>query len=225
VTLPVPTVDIIVSEWMGYFLLYESMLNTVIVARDKWLAPGGHIFPDKATLYVGAIEDGSYKEEKIGCELLTEAVFPRLVLMKWELGCGASLPFPVGEAQDPPAPVTLCPLPCHPVRLPVPVWDNVYGFDMSSIKEIALLEPLVDTVPPASIISNFCPILVRPLCGVVWASACAWSAHVWMLAERGAWKEGQGWGGGDFSSRHKPAARRIYAPPGLCCHFPSARLD
>ena len=30
-------VDIIISEWMGYFLLYESMLNTVLVARDKWL--------------------------------------------------------------------------------------------------------------------------------------------------------------------------------------------
>lgn len=35
VDLPVDKVDIIVSEWMGYFLLYESMLNTVLVARDK----------------------------------------------------------------------------------------------------------------------------------------------------------------------------------------------
>merc|ERR1712038_1966339 len=34
-------VDIIISEWMGYCLFYESMLNTVIFARDKWLAPGG----------------------------------------------------------------------------------------------------------------------------------------------------------------------------------------
>ena len=30
-------VDIIISEWMGYFLFYESMLDTVIFARDKWL--------------------------------------------------------------------------------------------------------------------------------------------------------------------------------------------
>lgn len=30
-------VDIIISEWMGYFLLYESMLPTVLLARDKWL--------------------------------------------------------------------------------------------------------------------------------------------------------------------------------------------
>lgn len=34
-------VDIIVSEWMGYFLLRESMLDSVIVARDKFLKPGG----------------------------------------------------------------------------------------------------------------------------------------------------------------------------------------
>lgn len=30
-------VDIIISEWMGYCLFYESMLQTVIYARDKWL--------------------------------------------------------------------------------------------------------------------------------------------------------------------------------------------
>jgi hypothetical protein len=45
VTLPVDKVDVIVSEWMGYFLLYESMLDTVLFCRDKWLVPGGAIFP------------------------------------------------------------------------------------------------------------------------------------------------------------------------------------
>jgi len=65
VVLPVPKVDIIVSEWMGYFLLYESMLDTVLFARDKWLNEGGIIFPDKAVLYIGAIQDEDYREEKI----------------------------------------------------------------------------------------------------------------------------------------------------------------
>lgn len=32
-------VDIIVSEWMGYLLIYESMLRSVIVARDRFLKP------------------------------------------------------------------------------------------------------------------------------------------------------------------------------------------
>jgi type I protein arginine methyltransferase len=69
VQLPFDQVDIIVSEWMGYFLLYESMLETVLFARDKYLKPGGKIFPDKATIFMAGIEDGDYKEEKIGCKL------------------------------------------------------------------------------------------------------------------------------------------------------------
>jgi protein arginine N-methyltransferase 1 len=68
VNLPFPHVDIIISEWMGYFLLYESMLDTVLYARDKYLTSGGLIFPDKATIFMAGIEDGDYKEEKIGCE-------------------------------------------------------------------------------------------------------------------------------------------------------------
>lgn len=40
-------VDIIISEWMGYCLFYESMLDTVLYARDKWLATNGLLFPDK----------------------------------------------------------------------------------------------------------------------------------------------------------------------------------
>ncbi len=65
--LPIKQFDIIISEWMGYFLLYESMLDTVLEARDRYLKPGGLIFPDHATLYVAAIEDQEYKEEKINC--------------------------------------------------------------------------------------------------------------------------------------------------------------
>jgi len=49
--LPVEKVDIIISEWMGYFLYFESMLSSIIYARDKYLAPGGHLFPSHANLY------------------------------------------------------------------------------------------------------------------------------------------------------------------------------
>ncbi|KAK8194262.1 Nuclear SAM-dependent mono-and asymmetric methyltransferase [Zalaria obscura] len=66
VKLPFPEVDIIISEWMGYFLLYESMLDTVLWARDRYLKKGGLIFPDKATIFMAGIEDGEYKDEKIG---------------------------------------------------------------------------------------------------------------------------------------------------------------
>ncbi|KDR74976.1 hypothetical protein GALMADRAFT_248796 [Galerina marginata CBS 339.88] len=100
VELPIKEFDIIISEWMGYFLLYESMLDTVLVARDKYLKKDGLIFPDTATLYLAAIEDQDYKEEKIN------------------------------------------------------FWDNVYGFDYSCIKDIALREPLVDTVELKAVVTN-----------------------------------------------------------------------
>ncbi|XP_043810938.1 protein arginine N-methyltransferase 1.1-like [Manihot esculenta] len=64
IELPVAKVDIIISEWMGYFLLYENMLNTVLYARDKWLVSEGILLPDKASLYLTAIEDADYKEDK-----------------------------------------------------------------------------------------------------------------------------------------------------------------
>ncbi|CAL5438101.1 unnamed protein product [Camellia sinensis] len=65
IELPIAQVDIIVSEWMGYFLLFENMLNTVLYARDKWLVSNGVVLPDKASLYLTAIEDAEYKEDKI----------------------------------------------------------------------------------------------------------------------------------------------------------------
>nr|GMC65401.1 probable protein arginine N-methyltransferase 1.2 [Ipomoea batatas] len=76
IDLPVAQVDIIISEWMGYFLLYENMLNTVLYARNKWLVPNGLVLPDKASLYLTAIEDADYKEDKIECELI---LFPRVL--------------------------------------------------------------------------------------------------------------------------------------------------
>lgn len=49
----------------SYCLFYESMLDTVLFARDKWLKPDGLMFPDRGTLYITAIEDRQYKDEKI----------------------------------------------------------------------------------------------------------------------------------------------------------------
>uniref|UniRef100_A0A3P9KM22 type I protein arginine methyltransferase n=1 Tax=Oryzias latipes TaxID=8090 RepID=A0A3P9KM22_ORYLA len=86
VELPVEKVDIIISEWMGYCLFYESMLNTVIFARDKWLDlnPGG-----EGPLFLAG-------------------------------------------------------------------WENVYGFDMTCIRNVAMKEPLVDVVDPKQVVTNSC---------------------------------------------------------------------
>ncbi|KAK9792985.1 hypothetical protein WJX73_008363 [Symbiochloris irregularis] len=109
ISLPVEKVDVIISEWMGYFLLYESMLDTVLFARDRWLAPGGALLPDKASLYLCAIEDAEYKHEKID------------------------------------------------------YWDNVYGLNFSSIRRLAMAEPLVDVVEPDQVATDACEVLTLDL--------------------------------------------------------------
>ncbi|XP_052205072.1 probable protein arginine N-methyltransferase 6 [Diospyros lotus] len=58
-------VDVIISEWMGYMLLYESMLGSIITARDRWLKPGGLILPSTATLYMAPITHPDRYRESI----------------------------------------------------------------------------------------------------------------------------------------------------------------
>jgi protein arginine N-methyltransferase 1 len=50
---------------MGYILLRESMLDSVIRARDKWMKPGGSMFPSHATMYFSAISYEDDREAKI----------------------------------------------------------------------------------------------------------------------------------------------------------------
>ncbi len=45
-------VDILISEWMGFYLLHEGMLDSVIFARDKFLKPDGLMFPQNATISI-----------------------------------------------------------------------------------------------------------------------------------------------------------------------------
>ncbi|XP_043479685.1 protein arginine N-methyltransferase 3 [Leptopilina heterotoma] len=52
IELDIDKVDAIVSEWMGYFLLFEGMLDTVVYARDHYLSPGGKLLPNRCTLSI-----------------------------------------------------------------------------------------------------------------------------------------------------------------------------
>ena len=49
-------VDIMISEWMGFYLLHESMLDSVILARDKHLDEDGIMFPSHATIYAAPVQ-------------------------------------------------------------------------------------------------------------------------------------------------------------------------
>ncbi|XP_076466988.1 protein arginine N-methyltransferase 3-like isoform X2 [Babylonia areolata] len=65
VQLPCDKVDIIISEWMGYFLLFESMLDTVICARNKYLADGGKVYPDKCSMWLAGICDDALRARAV----------------------------------------------------------------------------------------------------------------------------------------------------------------
>ncbi|XP_011150434.1 protein arginine N-methyltransferase 6 isoform X2 [Harpegnathos saltator] len=44
-------VDIIISEWMGFYLVHEGMLDSLLYARDNFLQENGLLFPSVAKLY------------------------------------------------------------------------------------------------------------------------------------------------------------------------------
>jgi len=57
-SLPHSSYHYIVSEWMGYFLLFEGMLDSVLAARDKYLIKdGGSMIPNRTTISMIAISD------------------------------------------------------------------------------------------------------------------------------------------------------------------------
>ncbi|KAJ1558941.1 hypothetical protein HK405_012655, partial [Cladochytrium tenue] len=99
VKLPVSKFDIIISEWMGYFLLYEGMFDSVIYARDEYLAEGGCLGPSSARVLVGALEHEDWVNDRL-----------------------------------------------H-------FWGDVYGFDMSPIKEGIVSEGQVAAVDATKLIS------------------------------------------------------------------------
>lgn len=61
-------VDVIVSEWMGHFLFFESMLEPLITLRKRWLKPGGIMIPARVSLTAALVideelyEDGAFLE-------------------------------------------------------------------------------------------------------------------------------------------------------------------
>lgn len=65
ISLPVDKVDIIISEWMGFYLLHESMLDSVIYARDKYLKSDGIMVPSDAVLYMTPVNMSKYVSENI----------------------------------------------------------------------------------------------------------------------------------------------------------------
>jgi protein arginine N-methyltransferase 1 len=60
-------VDVIISEWMGFYLLHESMLESVLYARDKWLKEDGIMLPSHAAIYACPVNMTDFCKENIDC--------------------------------------------------------------------------------------------------------------------------------------------------------------
>ena len=104
------------------------------------------LFPDKATIYLAAIEDGDYRAEKIDCAWRARPGPPCLSGAGGRGGRAAPLLAPPSSRLPPPSSLILA--------RSSPVWDRVYGFDFSCIKKLALREPLVDTVDARALVTE-----------------------------------------------------------------------
>ncbi|GAB1526517.1 hypothetical protein RhiTH_009684 [Rhizoctonia solani] len=93
-------VDVIISEWMGYSLLYESMLDSVLFARDKFLRAGGLMAPSQCRIMANLVEVPSVIKEN------------------------------------------------------VTFWDNVYGFNMSSMAKEVYDDALIEVVSADAVLTN-----------------------------------------------------------------------
>ena len=80
-------VDTIVSDPLGVFLVHEGMLDAYVTARERFLKPGGRMFPQSADLFLAPFMDGElyqswvnwarFWEQKrfFGCDLSALASF------------------------------------------------------------------------------------------------------------------------------------------------------
>lgn len=63
-------VDVIISEPIGFLLVHERMLEVFVEARDRFLKPGGKMFPSS-----GSIIFSSFSDESLYHEQVTKASF------------------------------------------------------------------------------------------------------------------------------------------------------
>ncbi|KAH7910487.1 S-adenosyl-L-methionine-dependent methyltransferase [Hygrophoropsis aurantiaca] len=138
ITLPLPPgvshVDIIISEWMGYALLYESMLDSVLWARDRWLRPAG-------TRDVGGEENDAHAN----VEAITKTNNDEGGLM---VPSQCRIMLALCEASE-------------VWKERIGFWGDVYGFDMTAMSHGVYSEAIVDVVPPDSLASE--PFCVKDL--------------------------------------------------------------
>lgn len=54
-----PKVDTLISEPIGVLMVHERMLESYIIARDRFLKPGGAMIPSVGSIYVAPFSDAN----------------------------------------------------------------------------------------------------------------------------------------------------------------------
>jgi histone-arginine methyltransferase CARM1 len=60
-------VDVVISEPWGFFLFHERMVETFLFARDRFLKPGGKLFPSTGRIWMAPFTDHSLYEARLKC--------------------------------------------------------------------------------------------------------------------------------------------------------------
>ncbi|TPX44674.1 hypothetical protein SeLEV6574_g04358 [Synchytrium endobioticum] len=58
-SLSIPKVDTLISEPIGVFLVHERMIESYLIARDRYLKPGGVMIPSAGNIYVAPFSDAT----------------------------------------------------------------------------------------------------------------------------------------------------------------------
>lgn len=81
--------DVLVSEPMGTLLVNERMLESYLYARDKFLKPGGRMFPQVGRIHVAAFTDEALYGEPM-CGARARARWMRSRSLAPDAGAGGS---------------------------------------------------------------------------------------------------------------------------------------
>lgn len=128
-------VDVIVSEWMGFYLVHESMLNSVLIARDRF----GYLTSSSSFLLQWLI-----------FLLLSHFLFLLPSPPRWLKPDGIMLPTT--------AKIYACPVSMEQFyEEKFQFWEDVEGFDMSGLMPMAvtraLSQPCIRVLEPSQLIS------------------------------------------------------------------------
>ena len=128
----IPMVDVIISDWMGHALFHESLISSVLAARDRWLVQDGLMLPDKAINII-------FMDVWIHMEAVRKYpfIFKLLSFLSFQATLHlAATNLRVAESKE--------------------WWGNVHGFDMGTVSVASLKEVEIGKLKESDLVTAPC---------------------------------------------------------------------